>query len=109
MFLYSRWGLKRWVSCLLKWKRDRGSILERRLSGEEKEKVLKEQLAIKERELAEVDLHNRQLSYKLDKERRENYGKVAYFELSSHQISEPKQQAKRENIYRAKISERLAN
>jgi len=36
------------------------------------EKVLKEQLAIKERELAEVDLHNRQLSYKLDKERREN-------------------------------------
>jgi hypothetical protein len=38
-----------------------------------------------------------------------NYGKVAYFELSSHQISEPKQQAKRENIYLAKISERLAN
>ena len=37
------------------------------------------------------------------------YGKVAYFELSSHQISEPKQQAKRENIYLAKISERLAN
>ncbi len=39
----------------------------------------------------------------------ENYGKVAYFELSSHQISEPKQQAKRENIYLAKISESLAN
>ncbi len=36
------------------------------------EKVLKEHLAIKERELAEVDLRNRQLSYKLDKERREN-------------------------------------
>ncbi len=36
------------------------------------EKVLREQLAIKERELAEVDLRNRQLSYKLDKERREN-------------------------------------
>jgi hypothetical protein len=36
------------------------------------EKVLKEQLAIKERELAEVDLRNRQLSYKLDKEKREN-------------------------------------
>ncbi len=37
------------------------------------------------------------------------YGKVAYFGLSSHQISEPKRQAKRENIYLAKISERLAN
>jgi hypothetical protein len=37
------------------------------------------------------------------------YGKVAYFELSSHQISEPEQQAKRENILLAKISERLAN
>ena len=37
------------------------------------------------------------------------YGKVAYFELSSHQISEPKQQAKCENIYLAKISEMLAN
>jgi hypothetical protein len=36
------------------------------------EKVLKEQLAIKERELAEVDLRNRQLAHKLDKERREN-------------------------------------
>jgi hypothetical protein len=36
------------------------------------EKVLKEQLAIKERELAEVDLRNRQLTHKLDKERREN-------------------------------------
>jgi hypothetical protein len=36
------------------------------------EKVLKEQLAIQERELAEVDLRNRQLSYKLDKEKREN-------------------------------------
>jgi hypothetical protein len=31
------------------------------------------------------------------------------FELSSHQISEPKQQAKRENIYLVKISEMLAN
>ncbi len=40
LFLYSRWGLKRWVSCLLKWKRDRGSILERQLSGEGKEKIL---------------------------------------------------------------------
>ncbi len=37
------------------------------------------------------------------------YGKVAYFELSSHQISELKQQAKRENIRLAKISEMLAN
>ncbi len=37
------------------------------------------------------------------------YGKVAYFELSSHQISELKQQAKRENIHLAKISEMLAN
>jgi hypothetical protein len=36
------------------------------------EKVLKEQLAIKDRELAEVDLRNRQLSYKLDKEKSEN-------------------------------------
>jgi hypothetical protein len=36
------------------------------------EKVLKEQLAIKERELAEVDLRNRQLAHKLDKERRQN-------------------------------------
>jgi hypothetical protein len=36
------------------------------------EKVLKEQLATKERELAEVDLRNRQLAHKLDKERREN-------------------------------------
>ncbi len=36
------------------------------------EKVLKEQLAIKERELAEVDLRNRQLIYKLDKEKNEN-------------------------------------
>ena len=45
------------------------------------------------------------LSYKLSI----LYGKLAYFELSSHQISEPKQQAKRENIYLAKISERLAN
>jgi hypothetical protein len=36
------------------------------------EKVLKEQLAIKERELAEVDLHNRQLAQQLDKEKREN-------------------------------------
>ncbi len=35
-------------------------------------KVLKEQLAIKERELAEVDLRNRQLTHKLDKEKREN-------------------------------------
>jgi hypothetical protein len=35
-------------------------------------KVLKEQLAIKERELAEVDLCNRQLTHKLDKEKREN-------------------------------------
>ena len=40
VFLYSRWGLKRWVSCLLKWKRDRGSILERRTVSEEKEKIL---------------------------------------------------------------------
>ncbi len=37
------------------------------------------------------------------------YGKVAYFELSAHQISEPEQQAKRENILRLNISERLAN
>ncbi len=37
-----------------------------------KEKVLKEQLAIKERELAEVDLRNRQLILKLDKEKNEN-------------------------------------
>ena len=36
------------------------------------EKVLKEQLAIKERELAEVDLRNRQLIFKLDKEKNEN-------------------------------------
>ncbi len=36
------------------------------------EKVLKEQLAIKERELAEVDLRYRQFSHKLDKEEREN-------------------------------------
>jgi hypothetical protein len=36
------------------------------------EKVLQEQLAIKERELEEVDLRNRQLSYKLNKEKREN-------------------------------------
>jgi len=35
------------------------------------EKVLKEQLAIKERELAEVDLRNRQLTHKLDKERQQ--------------------------------------
>ena len=34
-----------------------------------------------------------------------HYGKVAYFELSSHQISEPKQQAKRENLHLANISE----
>ena len=40
VFLYSRWGLKRWVSCLLKWKRDRGSILRCRTVGEEKEKIL---------------------------------------------------------------------
>ncbi len=40
---------------------------------------------------------------------RVKYGKVAYFELSSHQISEPKQQATRENIHLAKISEMLAN
>jgi hypothetical protein len=40
LFLYSRWGLKCWVSCLLKWKLDRGSILECRSSGEEKEKIL---------------------------------------------------------------------
>ena len=40
VFLYSRWGLKRWVSCLLKWKRDRGSILQRWTVGEEKEKIL---------------------------------------------------------------------
>ncbi len=33
------------------------------------EKNLKEQLGIKERELAEVDFRNRQLSYKLDKEK----------------------------------------
>ncbi len=37
------------------------------------------------------------------------YGKVAYFELSSYQISEAKQQAKHENIHLAKISEMLAN
>ncbi len=37
------------------------------------------------------------------------YGKVAYLELLSHQISEPKQQAKRENLHLAKISEMLAN
>jgi hypothetical protein len=36
------------------------------------EKTLKEQLAIQERELAEVDLRNRKLAHKLDKERREN-------------------------------------
>ena len=36
------------------------------------EKVLKEQLAFKERELAEVDLRNRQLAHKLDKEKNEN-------------------------------------
>ena len=36
------------------------------------EKVLKELLAIRERELAEVDLRNRQLTHKLDKEKREN-------------------------------------
>jgi hypothetical protein len=36
------------------------------------EKVLKEQLVIKERELAEVDFRNRQLIHKLDKEKREN-------------------------------------
>jgi hypothetical protein len=36
------------------------------------EKVLGEQLAIKERELAEVDLCNRQLENKLDKEKNEN-------------------------------------
>jgi len=36
------------------------------------EKVLKEQFAIKERELAEVDLHNTQLARKLDKEINEN-------------------------------------
>ena len=36
------------------------------------EKVLKEQLAIKERELAEDDLRNRQLIFKLDKEKNEN-------------------------------------
>jgi len=36
------------------------------------EKVLKEQLAIKERELAEVDLRNRQLTFKLDNEKNEN-------------------------------------
>jgi hypothetical protein len=40
VFLYSRWVLKRWVSCLLKWKRDRGSILRCRTVGEEKEKIL---------------------------------------------------------------------
>jgi len=40
VFLYSRWGLKCWVSCLLKWKRDRGSILRCRTVGEEKEKIL---------------------------------------------------------------------
>jgi hypothetical protein len=37
------------------------------------------------------------------------YGKVAYFELSSHQISELKQQAKRENLHLANISEIRAN
>ncbi len=36
------------------------------------EKVLTEQLAIKETELAKVDLHNRQLAHKLDKEKNEN-------------------------------------
>ena len=36
------------------------------------EKVLQEQLAIKERELAEVDLRNRQLIFKLDKEKNKN-------------------------------------
>jgi hypothetical protein len=35
------------------------------------EKVLREQLAIMERELAEVDLRNRQLAHKLDKEKNE--------------------------------------
>ncbi len=40
VFLYSRRVLKRWVSCLLKWKRDRGSILRCRTVGEEKEKIL---------------------------------------------------------------------
>ncbi len=33
------------------------------------------------------------------------YGKVAYFELLSHQISELKQQAKRENLHLKNISE----
>ena len=37
------------------------------------EKVLKEKLATKERELAEVDLRNRQLIFKLDKEKSENF------------------------------------
>ena len=35
--------------------------------------------------------------------------KSLIFELSSHQISEPKQQAKRENLHLAKISEMSAN
>ncbi len=34
--------------------------------------VLKEQLAVKGRELAEVDLRNRQLTFKLYKEKNEN-------------------------------------
>ncbi len=36
------------------------------------EKVHKEQLTIKERELAEVELRNRRIAHKLDKEKNEN-------------------------------------
>ncbi len=54
LFLYSRWGLKHWVSCLLKWKRDRESILERQLYGEEKEKILLSSRKRKRKNIAEA-------------------------------------------------------
>ncbi len=54
VFLYSRWGLKRWVSCLLKWKRDRGSILRCRTVGEEKEKILLSSRNEREKNIAEA-------------------------------------------------------
>ncbi len=40
LFPCSRREIKNRFSCLLKWKRDSGSILERQLSGEEKEKMV---------------------------------------------------------------------
>jgi hypothetical protein len=52
---------------------DKLEILKQQLAMKEYHgKVLREQLAIKEKELAEVDIRNRQLIHKLDKEKREN-------------------------------------